>query len=100
MAEYNSQSTDIDLEEMFNNLSDKDQEEFLVDMFRNLPGEEERADVVKDNISYLDDDTVIDIVADTFESMDFMDRQTTLERIVDVMTDRQREALAEYIKEA
>lgn len=100
MAEYNSQSIDIDLEEMFNNLSDKDQEEFLVDMFRNLPGEEERADVVKDNISYLDDDTVIDIVADTFESMDFMDRQTTAERIVDVMTDRQREALAEFIKKA
>lgn len=99
MAEYNSQSIDIDLEEMFNNLSDKDQEEFLVDMFRNLQGEE-RADVVKDNISYLYDDTVVDIVADTFESMDFMDRQTTAERIVDVMTDRQREALAEYIKEA
>lgn len=47
MAEYNNQSIDIDLEDMFNNLSDKDQEEFLVDMFRNLPGEEERADVVK-----------------------------------------------------
>lgn len=44
MAEYNNQSIDIDLEDMFNNLSDKDQEEFLVDMFRNLPGEEERAD--------------------------------------------------------
>lgn len=46
MAEYNNQSIDIDLEDMFNNLSDKDQKEFLVDMFRNLPGEEERADVV------------------------------------------------------
>lgn len=52
MAEYNNQSIDIDLEDMFNNLSDKDQEEFLVDMFRNLPGEEERADVVKDNMWY------------------------------------------------
>lgn len=50
MAEYNNQSIDIDLEDMFNNLSDKDQEEFLVDMFRNLPGEEERADVIKDNM--------------------------------------------------
>ena len=50
MAEYNNQSIDIDLEDMFNNLSDEDQEEFLVDMFRNLPGEEERADVVKDNV--------------------------------------------------
>lgn len=47
MAEYNNQSIDIDLEDMFNNLLDEDQEEFLVDMFRNLPGEEERADVVK-----------------------------------------------------
>lgn len=28
MAEYNNRSIDIDLEEMFNNLSDKDQEEF------------------------------------------------------------------------
>lgn len=43
MARYNNRSIDIDLEEMFNNLSDKDQEEFLVDMSRNLPGEEERA---------------------------------------------------------
>lgn len=41
MAEYNNQSIDIDLEEMFNGLSKEDQEEFLVDMFRNLPGEEE-----------------------------------------------------------
>ena len=53
MAEYNNQSIDIDLEDIFNNLSDKGQEEFLVDMFRNLPGEEERADVVKDNMWYL-----------------------------------------------
>lgn len=100
MADYNSQSIDIDLEEMFNNLSDKDQEEFLVDMFRNLSDEEARKDVVTENIRYLNNNTVVDIVADTFESMDFMDRQTTAERIVDVMTDRQREALAEYIKEA
>lgn len=50
MAEYNNQSIDIDLEDMFNNLSDKDQEEFLVDMFRNLPGEEERADIIHPQI--------------------------------------------------
>lgn len=42
MAEYNNQSIDIDLEDMFDNLSDKDKEEFLVDMFTNLPGAEER----------------------------------------------------------
>ena len=40
MAEYNNQSIDIDLEEMFNGLSDEDQEEFLVDMFQNLSEEE------------------------------------------------------------
>lgn len=99
MADYNSQSIDIDLEEMFNNLSDKGQEEFLVDMFRNLSDEDIRKNVVEDNISYLDNDKAIDIIVQAFESMDFMDRQTTAERIVDVMTDRQREALAEYIKE-
>ena len=98
MADYNSQSIDIDLEEMFNNLSDEDQEEFLVDMFRNLSDEDSRKKVVKDNILYLDSDTTIDIVADEFENMDFMDRQTTAERIVDTMTDRQRDALIEYLK--
>ena len=71
MAEYNNQSIDIDLEEMFNNLSDKDQEEFLVDMFRNLPGEEERADVVKDNMWYLEDDTAADIITDLRENEQF-----------------------------
>ena len=96
MADYNSQSIDIDLEEMFNNLSDEDQEEFLVDMFRNLSDEDSRKKVVEDNILFTDSDTTIDIVADTFESMDFMDRQTTAERIVDAMTDRQRDALIEY----
>lgn len=98
MAEYNNQSIDIDLEEIFNGLSDEDQKEFLTDMFTKLPDEETRKKVVKDNIWFTDSDTTIDIVADTFENMDFMDRQTTVERIVDVMTDRQREALIEYIK--
>lgn len=98
MAEYNSQSIDIDLEEMFNNLSDEDQKEFLTDMFTKLPDEETRKEVVEDNIWFTDSDTTIDIVADTFESMDFMDRQTTAERIVDTMTDRQRDALIEYLK--
>lgn len=98
MAEYNNQSIDIDLEEIFNGLSDEDQEEFLIDMFTNLPDEKARKNVVKDNMWYLKNDTVVDIVADTFENMDFLDRQTTAECIVDVMTDRQREALIEYIK--
>lgn len=98
MADYNSQSIDIDLEEMFNNLSDEDQEEFLVDMFRNLSDEDSRKNVVKNIILFTDSDTTIDIVVDEFENMDFMDRQTTAERIVDVMTDRQRDALIEYLK--
>ena len=41
MAEYNNQSIDIDLEEIFNGLSDKDQEKFLIDMFTNLPDEKQ-----------------------------------------------------------
>ena len=92
MAEYNNQSIDIDLE-------DKDQEEFLVDMFRNLPGEEERADVVKDNMWYLEDDTAADIITDTFERMSSSDKKEIAERIADALTSEQREALAEYIKE-
>lgn len=99
MAEYNNQIIDIDLEEMFNGLSNKGQEEFLIDMFRNLFDEDSRFNVANDNMSYLEYDTVVDIVVNAFENMDFMDRQTTAERIVDAMTDRQREALAEYIKE-
>lgn len=99
MADYNSQSIDIDLEKMFDNLSDENQEEFLVDMFRNLSDEDSRKNVVKDNMQYLDNDKAIDIIVQAFENMDFMDRQTTAERIVDVMTDRQRDALIEYIQE-
>lgn len=98
MAEYNNQSIDIDLEEMFNNLSDEDKKEFLTDMFTKLPDEETRKEVVEDNILFTDSDTTIDIVADTFESMDFMDIQTAAERIADGMTDRQRDALIEYLK--
>ena len=50
MAEYNNQSIDIDLEEMFNGLSNKGQEEFLIDMFRNLFDEDSRYNVVNDNM--------------------------------------------------
>ena len=98
MAEYNNQSIDIDLEEIFDNLSDKDQVEFLVDMFTNLPGAEERKNVVKENIWYLEDDDVADIITDTFWKMDSSDQKETAERIADVMTPEQREALIEYIK--
>lgn len=75
MAEYNNQSIDIDLEEMFDNLSDKDQVEFLVDMFTNLPDEGTRMDVVKEHIWYLDDDTVADIITDTFWKMNSSDQK-------------------------
>lgn len=98
MAEYNNQSIDIDLEEIFNGLSDKDQEEFLVDMFTNLPNEEARMNVVKDNMWYLEDDTTADIITDTFWKMDSSEQKEIAERIADVMTPEQREALVEYIK--
>lgn len=98
MAEYNNLSIDIDLEDMFDNLSDKDQEEFLVDMFTNLPNEGARMNVVKDNMWYLDDDTVADIITDTFWKMNSSDQKNIAERIADVMTPEQREALIEYIK--
>lgn len=98
MAEYNSQSIDIDLEEMFNNLSNEDQEEFLTDMFGNISDEEIRKNVVKENIWYLKASTTVDIVVEEFEDMDFKDRQMAAERIADVMTPEQREALIEYIK--
>lgn len=98
MAEYNNQSIDIDLEDMFNNLSDKDQKEFLVDMFRNLPGEEERADVVEDNMWYLEDETAADIITDTFERMNSSDQKEIAGRIADALPSEQREALVEYIK--
>lgn len=99
MAEYNNQSIDIDLEDMFNNLSDKDQEEFLVDMFQNLSVEETRKNVVKDNIWYLDADSTIEIIEDAFNTLNSSSRQEAAERIADVLTPEQREALVEYIKE-
>lgn len=98
MAEYNNQSIDIDLEEMFNGLSDEDQEEFLVDMFQNLSVEEIRKNVVNDNIWYLDDDSTVDIIEDAFIALNSSSRQEAAERIADAMTLEQREALAEYIK--
>ena len=99
MAEYNNQSIDIDLEEMFNGLSDEDQEEFLVDMFQNLSEEETRKNVVKDNIWYLNSDGTVDIIEDAFIALDSSKRQEAAERIADALTPEQREALVEYIKE-
>lgn len=99
MAEYNNQSIDIDLEEIFNGLSSEDQEEFLIDMFTNLPGAEERKNVAKENMWYLEDDDTADIITDTFWSMDSSNQKEIVERIADVMTPEQREALAEYIKD-
>ena len=99
MAEYNNQSIDIDLEEMFNGLSDEDQEEFLVDMCQNLSGEENRKNVVKDNIWYLDADSTVDIIEYAVNTLNSSSRQEAAERIADALTSEQREALAEYIKE-
>lgn len=99
MAEYNNQSIDIDLEEMFNGLSDEDQEEFLVDMFQNLSEEENRKNVVKDNIWYLDVDSTVEIIEDAFNTLNSSRRQEAAERIADALTPEQREALVEYIKE-
>lgn len=98
MAEYNNLSIDIDLEDMFDNLTEDGQEKFLIDMFTNLPGAEERKNVVKEHIWYLDDDTVADIITDTFWSMDSSNQKEIAECIADAMTPEQREELIDYIK--
>ena len=98
MAEYNNQSIDIDLEEIFNGLSNEDQEEFLIDMFTNLQDEGARKNVAKDNMWYLNEDTADDIIIDTFLVMNSSEQKDIAERIADVMTPEQREALIEYIK--
>lgn len=98
MAEYNNQSIDIDLEEIFNGLSNEDQEEFLIDMFTNLQDERARKNVVKDNMWYLNEDTADDIIIDTFLVMNSSEQKDIAERIADIMTPEQREALVEYIK--
>lgn len=98
MAEYNNLSIDIDLEDMFDNLTEDGQEKFLIDMFTNLPGAEERMNVIKENIWFVEDDDVADIITDAFWSMDSSNQEEIVERIADVMTPEQREALIEYIK--
>lgn len=99
MAEYNNQSIDIDLEEMFNGLSNKGQEEFLIDMFSNLYDEDSKCNVVNDNMQNLEYDTAAEIIIDTFESLDSYNKTDIAERIADALTSEQREALVEYIKE-
>ena len=99
MAEYKNQSIDIDLEEMFNGLSNKGQEEFLIDMFSNLYDEDSKCNVVNDNMQNLEYDTAADIIIDTFESLDSYNKKDISERIADALTPEQREALADYIKE-
>lgn len=97
MAEYNNQSIDIDLEEMFNGLSSEDKEEFLIDMFQNLSDEETRKDVVNDNIWYLDIDNTVDIIVQAFESLDVNGQKEAAERIAYAMTPEQREELIDFI---
>ena len=99
MAEYNNQSIDIDLEEIFNGLSNKGQEEFLVDMFRNLFDEDSRYNVVNDNMLYLEYDTAADIIFNTFESMSSYYKKDIAERIADALTPEQRKELIEHMKE-
>ena len=99
MAEYNNQSIDIDLEEMFNGLSKEGQEEFLVDMFQNLSDEDSRKRVVGDNIWYLDNDNAADIIVQAFDSLNVSGQKEAAERIADALTPEQREELIEYMKE-
>lgn len=99
MAEYNNQSIDIDLEEVFNGLSNKGQEEFLIDMFSNLFDEDSRYNVVNDNMQNLEYDTAADIIIDTFESLDSYNKKDIAERIADALTPEHRDELIEHIKE-
>lgn len=98
MADYNFQSIDIDLEDMFNNLSENDQVEYLTDMFDNLSDEDTQKDVLETNLLLLDDETTIDIIVNAFWRMSSSDQKNIAERIADIMTPEQREALIEYIK--
>lgn len=99
MAEYNSQSIDIDLEKMFNGLSNKGKEEFLINMFSNLYDEDSRSNVVKSDMWYLDNDNAADIIVQAFESLDVNRQNDAAERIADILTPEQRKELIEHIKE-
>nr|DAI44428.1 MAG TPA: Immunity protein Imm2 [Caudoviricetes sp.] len=99
MAEYNNQSIDIDLEDMFNNLSNEDKEEFLIDMFSNLHDEDSKCNVVNDNMLNLENDSITYIITEAFDRMNSYDKEDIAERIADALTSEQREALVEHIKE-
>ena len=47
---------------------------------------------------YLDEDTADDIIIDTFWTMNSSQQKDIAERIADIMTPEQREALIDYIK--
>lgn len=98
MADYNFQGIDIDLEEVFDNYRKKDQVEFMTDMFDNLPNGDTQKDVLETRLFLFDDETIIDIITDAFESISSSNRLETAERIADALTPEQREALIEYIK--
>ena len=99
MAEYNNQSIDIDLEDMFNNLSENDQFEYLTDMFDNLSDGDAQKDVLETNLLLLDDETTIDIIVNAFKRLDGSDRRDCAERIADAMTREQQEELINFIQE-
>lgn len=99
MAEYNNQSIDIDLEEIFNGLSKNDQVEYLTDMFDNLSDEDTQKDVLETNLLLLDDETIIDIIVNAFKRLDDSDRRDCAERIADAMTLEQQEKLVSLIQE-
>lgn len=54
--------------------------------------------VVKDNMYYLEEDTTADVITETFWTISSSYQKEVAERIADVMTPEQREALIEYIK--
>lgn len=99
MAEYNNQSIDIDLEEMFNGLSNKGKEEFLINMFSKLFDEDSKSNVVNSNMLHLGNDSVVCIITKTFWRMNRSEKKEVAERIADIQTPEQRKELVEYIKE-
>lgn len=99
MAEYNTQSIDIDLEEMFNGLSNKGKEGFLIDMFSKLFDEDSKSNVVNGNMLHLENNTVVNIITKTFWRMNSSVKKEIVERIADILTPEQRKELIEYMKE-
>lgn len=99
MAEYNSQSIDIDLEKMFNGLSNKGKEGFLIDMFSKLFDEDSKSNVVNGNMLHLENNTVVNIITKTFWRMNSSVKKEIAERIADILTPEQRKELINYMQE-